>query len=191
MRPSVLFVSLAALALAAGCATLPEAEAEPVAELEPSRYLGTWYEIASIPQWFSRGCTCTTATYEPIDAETISVVNRCRKDSPEGEVDVARGKAFLPDADEPAGLLRVQFFAPFRADYRVIELGGEAGEGPYTYAVVGSGEDALWVLSRTPEMDPELLEDLLREAARQGYEVSEVQKTRQAGCWEERGISAR
>jgi hypothetical protein len=27
------------------------------------RYLGLWYEIASFPAWFQRGCTAVTAEY--------------------------------------------------------------------------------------------------------------------------------
>lgn len=169
-----------------GCATMPEAE--PVEDVALSRYLGTWYEIASIPQWFSRGCTCTTATYESIDAATISVVNRCRKGGPEGELDVAEGRGVIPDPSEP-GDLRVSFFGPFRSPYRILELGDE-GQGPYTYAVVGSGKSSLWVLSRTPDMDPQLLDAILKRRATEGFEVDEVQKTRQEGCWEERRVSS-
>lgn len=185
MRSSSSLLLLGALAL--GCATVPEAE--PVQDLELSRYTGTWYEVASTPQWFSRGCTCTTATYERVEPTQISVVNQCRKGSPAGELDTARGTATLPDPSEP-GDLRVSFFGPFRSPYRVVELGDE-GAGPYSYAVVGSGSDALFILSRTPEMDPALLEGILARRAAEGYDVEDVQRTRQEGCWEDRRVSGR
>jgi apolipoprotein D and lipocalin family protein len=40
---------------------LPELRTVPHVDIE--RYVGTWYEIASFPQRFQRGCTGTTATY--------------------------------------------------------------------------------------------------------------------------------
>jgi apolipoprotein D and lipocalin family protein len=61
-------LTLVATLLAAGCATsttdrlhLPPLRTVPHVDLQ--RYLGTWYEIASFPQSFQRGCTATTATY--------------------------------------------------------------------------------------------------------------------------------
>src|SRR5262245_18669448 len=58
-----------------------------------SRYTGTWYEIASFPQRFQRGCTATTATYTLRDDGQIAVLNRCRKGSPDGEEKSATGRA--------------------------------------------------------------------------------------------------
>jgi lipocalin len=36
-----------------------------VSDVELERYLGRWYEIASIPQRFQRGCVASRATYTP------------------------------------------------------------------------------------------------------------------------------
>jgi len=49
----------------AGCAGRPKDPDAPalhtVDHVDLDRYLGTWYEIASYPQRFQRGCTATTA----------------------------------------------------------------------------------------------------------------------------------
>jgi apolipoprotein D and lipocalin family protein len=94
--------ALVAGLLASGCASttterlhLPPLQTVPRVDLQ--RYLGTWYEIAAFPQRFQRGCTATTATYALRADGDIDVVNRCRKDSPEGPEKVARGRARVVD----------------------------------------------------------------------------------------------
>lgn len=45
----------------------------------------------------------------------------------------------------------------------------------YTAALVGSGgADYLWILSRTPRLDPKMKESLLAEASRRGYDTSRL-----------------
>jgi apolipoprotein D and lipocalin family protein len=165
----------------AACATtttarlhLPELQTVPRVDL--GRYLGTWFEIASFPQRFQRGCTATTAIYTLRDDGQIDVVNRCRKGSPDGPEKVARGRARVVDRSTNAKL-EVSFFRPFWGDYWIIDLGAD-----HEYAVVGHpGRDYLWILSRTPTMDPELYASIVRRLQAQGYETDRLQKTTQPG----------
>ncbi len=167
--------------LGAGCATnttarlhLPELQTVPRVDL--GRYVGTWFEIASFPQRFQRGCTATTATYTLRDDGQIEVVNRCRKGSPDGPEKVAKGRARVVDPSTNAKL-EVSFFWPFWGDYWIVDLGAD-----YEYAVVGHpGRDYLWILSRTPTMDPELYASIVRRLQGQGYETDRLQKTTQPG----------
>jgi apolipoprotein D and lipocalin family protein len=101
---------------------------ETVKQVDLRRYAGKWYEIAAFPQRFQKGCTCTTAEYEMTDQGWIRVINTCHKDSPEGKLSVARGKAFIVPGSGNAKL-RVQFFWPFRGDYWIIDLAED-----YSYA---------------------------------------------------------
>ena len=86
-----------------------------VARVELERYFGTWYEIASFPQSFQRGCTATMATYALRGDGDIDVVNRCRKGSLDGKEKSARGRAQASRGrrrkplreDQPAGVLTV------------------------------------------------------------------------------------
>ena len=163
-----------------GCSTttterlsLPPLQAVPKVDL--SRYLGTWYEIASFPQSFQRGCTGTTATYSLRADGDIDVVNRCRKDRLDGADSVAQGRARVVDTSTNAKL-EVSFFGPFWGDYWVIDLGTD-----YEYAVVGHpGRDYLWILSRTPRLEPAVYDGIVRRLRAQGYEVERLQTTLQA-----------
>jgi len=41
-----------------------------------NRYLGMWYEIASYPSWFQKGCTASTAEYSLLSDGKIQVIKR-------------------------------------------------------------------------------------------------------------------
>jgi apolipoprotein D and lipocalin family protein len=57
-------------------------ETVPYVDLE--RYAGLWYEIASYPQRFQKGCHNTTAEYSLSEKGHVVVINRCNKDSIDG-----------------------------------------------------------------------------------------------------------
>ena len=148
------------------------AEVEVVPRVELTRYLGTWFEIGALPQFFQRGCFASTATYELRDDGDIRVVNTCRKGSLQGELSRAEGKAWVVDQTSNAKL-KVQFQWPFSGDYWILEL-GEA----YDYAVVGDPtRKYLWVLSREPWMAEEQYQAILGRMAAIGYDVGSVQRT--------------
>lgn len=147
---------------------------QTVAKVDLSRYIGTWFEIASYPQKFQEGCTGTTATYTLRDDGEIGVANRCRKGSLQGEEDSAEGRARVVDETTNAKL-EVTFFWPFWGDYWIIDLGKN-----YEYAVVGHpGRDYLWILSRTPTMDDSVYKGILDRLQAKGYPLDRLQRTLQ------------
>jgi apolipoprotein D and lipocalin family protein len=160
-----------------GCATTtterlgldPPQTAERV---ELSRYLGTWYEIASFPQGFQEGCTATTADYSLRDDGDIRVVNRCRRGSTEGELTEAHGVARVVD-DATRAKLEVSFFRPFWGDYWILEHGDE-----YDYAVVGHpSRDYLWILARQPQMDSKSYRAILSRLKADRFDTTRLIRT--------------
>jgi apolipoprotein D and lipocalin family protein len=147
-----------------------------VAHVDLSRYLGTWYEIASFPQRFQRGCTATTATYTLRDDGNIDVLNRCRKDAIDGPEKSAHGRARVIDEVTNAKL-EVSFFRPFWGDYWIVDLAAD-----YSYAVVGHpGRDYLWILARTPTLAEATYQAIIARLHAQGYDTSRLVRTPQAG----------
>lgn len=112
---------ITAILLMSGCASSTSGQA---ALPELSRYEGTWYEIASFPQRFQKGCTATTATYTARKDGKITVLNRCRKDGLDGKLSQAKGLARVVDTKTKAKL-KVSFFRPFWGDYWIIDLDPE------------------------------------------------------------------
>ena len=178
MARPVLAAFLAAVTLAACAQTTTARLGLPplatVAHVDLPRYLGTWYEIASYPQSFQKGCTGTTATYSLREDGLVRVENRCFKPDLDGELDTSEGRARVVD-EKTNAKLEVSFFGPFWGDYWIIDLGKD-----YEYAVVGHpSRDYLWILSRTPKMDESLYRDLVRRAEAQGYDERRLRRTKQ------------
>jgi apolipoprotein D and lipocalin family protein len=172
---------LAAIALGVGLVAIPMAcrsthpPLDVVDEVDLDRYLGRWYEIASFPQRFQRGCVASMATYTRRDDGRIGVRNECRDGSFDGELRRADGVAWVADEQGSRAKLKVQFFWPFRGDYWIIELDPE-----YRYAAVGHpSRDYLWILSRTPTLDPKLYRALSVRLEAQGYDLTRLRLTPQ------------
>jgi apolipoprotein D and lipocalin family protein len=104
----------------------------------------------------------------------VDVVNRCRKAN--GEYTTAKGKAKIVDKKTNAKL-KVTFFWPFYGDYWILDLGPN-----YEYAVVGAPDrDYLWILSRTPQLDEQLYQQLLTNMAARGVETQKMIRTSHPG----------
>jgi apolipoprotein D and lipocalin family protein len=157
---------------AAGRAEPPPLRTVPAVDL--ARYAGTWYEIASFPQRFQKGCTGTSATYRLRPDGRVDVVNRCFRDSLTGRETVARGQARVVDRVTNARL-KVSFFRPFWGDYWVIDLGEN-----YEYAVVGHpNRKYLWILSRTRTLPDAVYAGILERIRAQGYDLAPLRRTLQ------------
>jgi apolipoprotein D and lipocalin family protein len=166
------------MAVIGAAAAVPAWAADKPLEVVPyvdlQRYLGTWYEIATIPHFFQKGCVAVTAEYSLRTDGDIAVINKCRKKTLDGPVKTANGKAWVVDKATNAKL-KVRFFWPFSGDYWIIEL-----DSNYQWAVVGAPDrDYLWILCRTPRMDEALYADLLARATAKGFDVGRLKLTLQ------------
>ena len=138
-----------------------------VDEFDLSRYLGLWYEIARYDHSFERGLDNTMAQYILQDDGTVVVLNTGWKN---GKFKLAEGKAKYKDPAGDPGHLRVSFFLFFYSDYNVMMV-----DENYQISLVGSkAEKYLWILSRTPVPDPDLLRMVLDEARQRGYDTSQL-----------------
>lgn len=141
-----------------------------VSNLDLSRYLGKWYEIARFPNRFERGCVGVTAEYSLKPSGDIRVLNTCRQGALDGPVEQADGSARV----EAPGRLSVTFvpWLPFaRGDYWVLYV-----DPAYSVAVVGAPKGTTgWILSRTPRLSAAKrakAEDIL---IKNGYDISQLE----------------
>ncbi|MFZ4723952.1 MAG: lipocalin family protein [Paludibacter sp.] len=145
----------------------PQTTLRPVDSVDLKRYSGTWYELASYPQFFERGCINVKATYTPKDGY-IEVFNQSLKDGNPNDI---KGKAFVVENSGNAKL-KVQFFWPFKGDYWIIDLADD-----YSWAVVSDPKrETLWILSRTKQMDELLYNTLIDKLVKNGFESDKIVK---------------
>ncbi len=157
----------------AGCTGLPKGVA-PVDGFELQRYLGKWYEIARLDHAFERGLSRVSAEYERRDDGGIDVLNRGYDAADDGWKE-AQGRAYFV-TDPALGHLKVSFFRPFYSSYVIFEL-DKIG---YRYAFIsGPDRDYLWLLSRTPEVEPALYERFVRQATELGFDTAGLIRVQQ------------
>lgn len=183
-------VAAAAVALAVGtlaapasAATATPASVRPVASLDLNRYLGTWYQVADIPQFYEAFCVKDVTARYSLNADgTVKVDNRCA--GPLGLPIRTVGAARVLDRVTNAAL-QVTFLTVFghpvwpdrKPNYVVIGIASD-----YSWAVVGSPDrSTAYILSRTPSLGATKLGKAKAALTRNGYDPCSLTVTRQTG----------
>ena len=140
-------------------------------QVDLSRYMGGWYEIAAFPNIFQRGCRCSRAFYS-LQGTGVHIVNQCLNKN--NQLKQATARAWQAK-DGSSSQLKVQFFWPFRGDYWILYVSPN-----YQDAIVGSPHRKyLWFLSRSRQLSEKRYQYLVSLAAAQGFDVSKLRRTSQ------------
>lgn len=135
-----------------------------------AKYVGRWFEIASIPMFSQNGCRCTQSNLS-LANHYISVINTCLKHD-HFVTQVAKAWVVPGSADSK---LKVQFFWPFKADYWILYH-----DKKYKTAIVGEpSREYLWILARTPMISHKRYQRLIKIVRQAGYDVSQLRITPQ------------
>ena len=138
----------------------------PAPVVDVNSYLGTWYEVGSVKQFFSIGLVNTTAVYTANADGSIGVENSGNYFFDNGPRSRIFGTALPVSADNDK--LNVTFFGPASAtppgNYWIVDLAPD-----YSWAVVSdpSGYSG-FLLSRTRTVSAELYQELLNRASVKG-----------------------
>jgi len=143
-------------------------------DFDLNRYLGRWYEIARLPMRFNPHCkTDIYSTYTLESDSKIKVDNQCIQTS--GHTIHVVGTAVY-DKNMPSKFL--VSFLPTWADWLSF------GKLRYSFSVIdtdyktaltgGSDHQYLWILSRTPQIDPATYKAYVEEAQREGFDTSQL-----------------
>lgn len=144
-------------------------ELPTVTELDLTKYAGTWYEIARLPNSFEKGLECVTATYTILPNGKVEVLNKGYTNADTSKMKNIKGVAWVPDNNHP-GRLKVRFFWPFSGRYWVIALDKE-----YNYALVGDpSRKYLWILAKSSTLDNQAYTTLANIAKENGFDVSKL-----------------
>ena len=165
--PVIAAVTAAFLVVACSSPTPPPG-VTVVSNFDAQHFLGTWYEIARLDHRFERGLEKVTAHSSSMDDSGIQVVNRGY--NPDREMwQQSVGKAYFT-GDPHRAAMKISFIGPFYGGYNVIALDRE-----YRHALIcGPDRSYLWILSRTPTLSPEMKQQMLDVATRQGFDVTKL-----------------
>ncbi|MVW71591.1 lipocalin family protein [Bordetella sp. 15P40C-2] len=172
---SIIAVSL--VAALAGCATT-RTDLPTQSSVDLSKYAGTWYEQARLPNRFQDDCASDVqADYVLREDGTLGVTNQCKKANGETKVATAQGR-LNPSVQPPdPAKLQVRFAPAWTSwlpwvwgNYWIIKLAGD-----YEYSLVGTPDrEYLWVLTREKDADQARVDDLLDYARTQGFAVDKM-----------------
>ncbi|MCF1708645.1 lipocalin family protein [Tabrizicola sp. J26] len=141
-----------------------------VSNLQPGQLAGTWYQVASFPQEFQRGCGLTTATYTPREDGTVGVLNQCEVKGQPGHVWQIAGTARLVGP----GQFKVRLDGvPVPAGYWVLDISRDGR----TIIVGNPNRLGGWVLSRDRSFSPQQWDRAVEVFARNGYDVAALQRS--------------
>lgn len=160
---------LSSAAFADGLRTVPY--------VDVTRYTaGPWYEIAANPLPFEKGCVCSRQVLAPRKDGVLNVHNTCNNGTARGPIREVKGTATNDDPRTNAHFT-VDFGFPIKGQYWIIAL-----DADYRWAVVTDpSRQSLYLLSKTPELAPALIEKALQEASAQ-VDITKIVRTPQSGC---------
>lgn len=141
--------------------------------VDVGRYIGKWYAVTALPQFFTKNCVAQTAEYGIVNEKTISVLNTCFKEN--GKTTDIKGQAVVVDPKTNARLEVTfnNFFTRLfrvKGEYVIIKL----SEGYDTVLVGSSDRKSLWILSRTPAIDPDTYAEYRNYAKELGFPVNKL-----------------
>lgn len=169
--PGILGLALALSITLSGCCCNPP---ETVDFVDVEKYMGKWYEIAKYPVIFERGLVGVTAEYTLLDDGKVRVVNQGFRRDFDGDLSLIEGTAKVANRVTNAKLT-VQFgpipFSLFGSNYWIIGL-----DEDYEYAVVSDRcRNTLWILSRTPQMDSQVYDEIVFWLAQNGFDTDRLE----------------
>lgn len=153
---------------------------QPVASIDLSRFMGTWYEIARTPNRFQKRCVGFSRTDFHLQADgTVRALYRCRLRDGQSYLALATGQQ-VGDPDSPKLKVRfapewLSFLPAVWGDYWIIDLDEQ-------YQLVAVSEPTrkyLWILSRTSRVDPQAYSALLKRLQDKGFAVERLLITQQ------------
>lgn len=171
---------LAGSAALAACNTMTSSKALPPLELAPEvnipRFMGDWYVIANIPTFVEKGAHSARESYVLQPDGTIATTFSFRADGFDGPPKDYHSKGIV--LGEHGAVWGQQYLWPFKADYRISYVAPD-----YSQTVITREKrDYVWIMARTPTISEADLKKLTELVARQGYDVSKLQRVPQKGA---------
>lgn len=171
LMPALFILALSSTAMAGG---KKEAFHETVPSVNLERFSGDWYVIAVIPTPFEKDAVNGIENYSLREDGTIRVRYTFRKGSPQGKEKIMYQKGWVYNKETNADW-RVQPIWPLKLPYYILEL-----DRDYSYTVIGTNNyKYLWIMARTPELDPDILRGIINRMTQRGFDPDEIQMMEQ------------
>ena len=139
-----------------------------VPKLDLNQYMGTWYELARLPNKTEKKCVANIKVLYALGDKkgTFQMGTSC--DLKDGTPDDYDGTGKMDKVGD--GRLKLSRLVIFSTPYWVLATGPA-----YEWALVGSPKHkTLWILSRTATLDPAVLTQIKSTATAQGFDLTKL-----------------
>lgn len=177
-RPQDLMRKSEEQALSSAASKVPLTALDRAIELD--RFMGRWYVVLSIPTFFDRDTVNNVEEYTYDEAtQTIDVVfSYCDKNMSKTSQLKQRAKVVNDMNTQWSLKPKVGVYLPLQIPYLVADCAED-----YSSTIVGVPDRSyIWVMTRTPNPDASVMEDLTKKVQLLGYDVSKLVAVRQQ--WE-------
>ncbi len=160
--------------LLCGCATAKLADIKPVANVELSRFMGSWFVIGVIPTFIEKGAYNAVESYRLDIDGSIATTFTFNKGYFDGPLKTYTPRGFVVDNTNNAEW-GMRFIWPIKAEYKIAYLSSDYGQT----IIARNARDYVWIMARTPVI-PEVQYKMLSDyVAGLGYDINKLQKVPQ------------
>lgn len=142
---------------------------EPVARVELPRFMGAWYVIATIPTFIEKDAYNAVENYRLDDDGTIATTFTFNEGAFDGPAKKYEPTGFVTEGTNDA-VWGMQFVWPIKAQYVIAYL-----DEQYSQTIVARDKrDHVWIMARTPTLEPAVQEQLIAKVHAMGYDISSL-----------------
>ncbi len=161
------------LSLLTACASTPAKPIPTVPQVDLARFMGPWYVIASIPTFVEKNAFGAVESYALNPDGTVATTFTFHKGSFDGPLKTMKPRGF--PRDKSNAVWAMQFVWPFKAEYLIAYVDPE-----YSATIIARNKrDYVWIMARTPQLEPERYQQLLDRVGEMGYDLSKVKRVPQ------------
>lgn len=142
------------------------ADLEYVRDMDFKRYMGLWYNIASLPNAIEKNCKCPQSFDTLQNPLTVGLAQSC----------VIFGKNITSNSKAVASVDGygnwTNWNGPLKADYWIINL----DKVNYEWSVIGQpSRKGFWIFNRKPHMDQTLVRQLIDWGTSRGFNMRDIE----------------
>lgn len=138
-----------------------------VENFQRERIEGTWFEVVKILNKYVEPWDFSTTTYTMINDEEF-IIETKGYDNKKKKIQSTKG---IGRAIDNTNVIEAKFFGFLKRNYIILDY----DKKNYTYMVIrGEDSEAFWILSRKPNLDSKIVEDLIKVGEKTGIKKDKL-----------------
>lgn len=149
------------------CGSAPKLKT--VASVDLKKFMGPWYVIAHIPIFLEKNAYNGIETYSLDPDGSVATTFTFNEGALDGPLKKYNPRGFVRDKKSNA-VWDMQFLWPFKSEFLIVYLNDD-----YSQTIIGRSKlDYVWIMARTPSIPESDLEDIKKQLAGMGYDISKL-----------------